>query len=385
MRRCRSPMPAPTRARLERDPGADGGPKGLLTIAGQAGKISADAVEQGRLALDRYGEAEQKAAAQGVNFAKVGVASQIQRLTQRVRSRQDGRHRLQQGGRPGGEGAQRRGKAAEAAKKGTGEFGKQIGFAEAADIAKSAGSRSPAAIATRTRPSSTTTRRSTAGQSRRGSRPSAHEGVNGKWALDIAFAPGLTADKLRKLYGRPGRLAQRRLQGEGHFHIEGSRSTGGRERARGRAPRRSAPRRRRVSPARAISSTPRSCGQARARRRLPRPGEVRPRRDRRAEAGTAGDDRRAGAARADRSPLPRPSSARQGRGARRREEEAGHRSTSRSSSSTKRTATTSRRRSSGSATSSSSTRSRGPRPSTASCSSRSSISSTRRSRSTSRR
>lgn len=119
---------------------------------------------------------------------------------------------------------------AEAAKKAKthteGEFGKQISFADAADIAKGAGLTVTSAY------------RSTAHQAELYNDPrynhagnpvarpgtSAHEGVNGKWALDIAFAPGLTPEKLKKLYGDQGVSLSAVYKESGHFHIEGSRS-----------------------------------------------------------------------------------------------------------------------------------------------------------------
>jgi hypothetical protein len=116
--------------------------------------------------------------------------------------------------------------AAKNAKKGTGEFGKQISFADAAEIAKNAGL------------TVTSGYRSTAKQAALYSDPnvnrpgnpvarpgtSAHEGVNGKWALDIAFADGLTPQKIRKIYGDQGVSLSAVYRERGHYHIEGSRS-----------------------------------------------------------------------------------------------------------------------------------------------------------------
>lgn len=116
--------------------------------------------------------------------------------------------------------------AAKSAKKGVGEFGKQISFDEAASIARSAGL------------TVTSARRSTAKQAALYNDPSvnrpgnpvakpgtsAHEGVNGKWALDIAFAPGLTPEKIKKIYGNQGVSLSAIFKEKGHFHIEGSRS-----------------------------------------------------------------------------------------------------------------------------------------------------------------
>lgn len=104
------------------------------------------------------------------------------------------------------------------------EIGKQISFAEAASIARGAGL------------TVTSAQRSTAKQAelyrtvRTPENPvakpgtSAHEGAHGKWALDIAFAPGLNPAKLRKLYGDQGVTLSAIYKESGHYHIEGSRS-----------------------------------------------------------------------------------------------------------------------------------------------------------------
>jgi hypothetical protein len=116
--------------------------------------------------------------------------------------------------------------AAKEAKKGTGEFGKQIGFADAEAIARSAGL------------TVTSGYRSVARQAQLYNDPnvnkpgnpvappgaSAHNGLNGRWALDIAFAPGLTAESLKKLYGSQGVTLSAVYKESGHFHIEGSTS-----------------------------------------------------------------------------------------------------------------------------------------------------------------
>jgi lambda family phage tail tape measure protein len=125
-------------------------------------------------------------------------------------------------------------RAAQDAKKGTGELGKQISFDAAASIAKDAGL------------TVTSGYRQQFGHGTPGhatqedlynnpaynhpgnpvAKPgsSAHGGANGKWALDIAFAPGLTANKLKKLYGDQGVSLSAVYKESGHFHIEGSRS-----------------------------------------------------------------------------------------------------------------------------------------------------------------
>lgn len=117
-------------------------------------------------------------------------------------------------------------KAAQEAKKhtGSGLSGKQIGFAEATDIARGAGlvvTSGQRSFADQQRLYNTV-RTAANPVARPGT--SAHEGVNGKWALDIAFAPGLTPDKIRKIYGDQGVSLTALYKETGHFHIEGSRS-----------------------------------------------------------------------------------------------------------------------------------------------------------------
>lgn len=104
--------------------------------------------------------------------------------------------------------------------------GVQVSFAQAAAIARAAGLQVNSA------------QRSTAEQARlfndpRVNRPgnpvaapgtSAHEGVRGRWALDIQFAAGLTPQKIRKVFGDEGVSLSVVKKEAGHFHIEGSRS-----------------------------------------------------------------------------------------------------------------------------------------------------------------
>lgn len=117
-------------------------------------------------------------------------------------------------------------KAMDKAAKSAGEYGRRIGFSEASAIASGAGLTVTSAY------------RSTARQRELYNDPavnrpgnpvaapgtSAHEGVNGKWALDIAFAPGLTPQSLKKLYGDEGVTLSAVYKESGHFHIEGSRA-----------------------------------------------------------------------------------------------------------------------------------------------------------------
>jgi hypothetical protein len=137
-------------------------------------------------------------------------------------------------------------KAAKDAKKGTGEFGKQIGFADAEAIAKGAGLKvtsgyrqqfghgTPGHATQEDLYNDPAYNRPGNPVARPGS--SAHGGVNGKWALDIAFAPGLTPEKLKKLYGEQGVSLSAVYKENGHFHIEGSRSqAAGAENAAARA------------------------------------------------------------------------------------------------------------------------------------------------------
>lgn len=117
--------------------------------------------------------------------------------------------------------------AAENAKKGTGDFGKQVDFSGAEAIAAAAGLtvtsgyRSEAKQAELYR----TVRTAANPVARPGT--SAHEGVNGKWALDIAFAPGLTAENLKKIYGDQGVSLTAVYKESGHYHIEGRRPGAG--------------------------------------------------------------------------------------------------------------------------------------------------------------
>lgn len=52
---------------------------------------------------------------------------------------------------------------------------------------------------------------------------SAHEGAKGRWALDIQFAPGLTAGAIKKKFADEG-VSVNVFNERGHFHVSGSRS-----------------------------------------------------------------------------------------------------------------------------------------------------------------
>jgi hypothetical protein len=54
---------------------------GLISLAGQYGRIAPEGVDRARQALDRYSEAQEKAAAAGVNFGKVGAVNEVTSLT----------------------------------------------------------------------------------------------------------------------------------------------------------------------------------------------------------------------------------------------------------------------------------------------------------------
>lgn len=53
---------------------------------------------------------------------------------------------------------------------------------------------------------------------------SAHNGANGKWAIDIQITDGVTPGKIRKVFADQGVSLTKVLKEKGHFHIEGSRS-----------------------------------------------------------------------------------------------------------------------------------------------------------------
>lgn len=120
--------------------------------------------------------------------------------------------------------------AADEAKRGSREAnqqsGRQISFDQAASIARGAGLKVNSAY------------RSTEDQARlfndpKVNRPgnpvaapgaSAHNGANGKWAIDIQITDGVTPGSIRKLYAAQGVSLSKVLKEKGHFHVEGSRS-----------------------------------------------------------------------------------------------------------------------------------------------------------------
>jgi hypothetical protein len=106
------------------------------------------------------------------------------------------------------------------------QFGRQVSFAEATSIAKAAGFQVNSGY------------RSPAEQARLFNDPnvnrpgnpvaapgsSAHNGANGKWAIDIQITDGVTPGKIRKVFADQGISLTKVLKEQGHFHVEGSRS-----------------------------------------------------------------------------------------------------------------------------------------------------------------
>jgi hypothetical protein len=105
-------------------------------------------------------------------------------------------------------------------------FGRQIDFSRAEDIARAAGLQVNSGY------------RSAAQQAALYNNPnvnrpgnpvaapgaSAHNGANGKWAIDVQITDGLTPGKIRQIYAEQGVSLTKVLKEKGHFHIEGSRS-----------------------------------------------------------------------------------------------------------------------------------------------------------------
>lgn len=115
---------------------------------------------------------------------------------------------------------------AKKATKAVGEFGKQVSFDEAASIARSAGFTVNSA-------QRSTERQRELYNDPKVNRPgnpvavpgtSAHEGANGKWALDIQITADVTPDKIRKAFASQGVRLTKVFKEAGHYHVEGSRS-----------------------------------------------------------------------------------------------------------------------------------------------------------------
>lgn len=106
------------------------------------------------------------------------------------------------------------------------QSGRQVSFAEATSIAHAAGFQVNSGF------------RSVAAQSALFNNPavnrpgnpvaapgaSAHNGANGKWAIDIQITDGVTPGKIRKVFADQGVSLTKVLKEKGHFHVEGSRS-----------------------------------------------------------------------------------------------------------------------------------------------------------------
>jgi hypothetical protein len=106
------------------------------------------------------------------------------------------------------------------------QSGRQVSFAEATSIARAAGLQVNSGF------------RSVAAQSALYNNPavnrpgnpvafpgaSAHNGANGKWAIDIQITDGVTPRKIRKVFADQGVSLTKVLKEKGHFHVEGSRS-----------------------------------------------------------------------------------------------------------------------------------------------------------------
>jgi hypothetical protein len=106
------------------------------------------------------------------------------------------------------------------------QSGRQVDFAQATAIAKAAGLQVNSGF------------RSAAAQARLFNDPlvnrpgnpvappgaSAHNGANGRWAIDIQITDGVTPAKIRRVFADQGVSLTKVLREKGHFHIEGSRS-----------------------------------------------------------------------------------------------------------------------------------------------------------------
>ena len=106
------------------------------------------------------------------------------------------------------------------------QFGRQVDFGEATSIARAAGFqvnsgyRSPAQQAALyndpsiNRPGNPVARPGT----------SAHNGANGKWAIDIQISDGVNPASIHKAFADQGVSLSRVFKEKGHYHVEGSRS-----------------------------------------------------------------------------------------------------------------------------------------------------------------
>jgi hypothetical protein len=104
------------------------------------------------------------------------------------------------------------------------QHGKQVSFAGAEAIAQGAGLHVTSGYRSYAQQAQLYNTVRTAANPVAAPGTSAHEGLNGKWALDIAFAPGLSPASLKKLYGDQGVSLSAVYKETGHYHIEGSTS-----------------------------------------------------------------------------------------------------------------------------------------------------------------
>jgi hypothetical protein len=198
--------------------------RGRIEETAKTNQKLADSLAPVESALERARKASDEAASAGASIK--GVGTNIVSLTQALVQGKIGPDAYTKSVNAMAKSLDAAAKAARDAKKGVGEFGKQIGFDEAAQIAKSAGLTVTSAYRSTAKQASLYNDPSVNRPGNPVARPgtSAHEGINGKWALDIAFADGLTPEKLKKIYGSQGVSLTAVYKEKGHFHIEGSRS-----------------------------------------------------------------------------------------------------------------------------------------------------------------
>jgi hypothetical protein len=118
--------------------------------------------------------------------------------------------------------------AASASRSSNAQFGRQVSANEAANIARAAGLQVNSATRSTARQQQLYDAWVAAGRPSDNpvARPgtSAHEGANGRWALDIQITADVTPDKIRKVFASQGVKLTKVFKERGHYHIEGSRS-----------------------------------------------------------------------------------------------------------------------------------------------------------------
>jgi hypothetical protein len=107
------------------------------------------------------------------------------------------------------------------------QSGRQIDFNQAAAIARAAGLQVNSAFRTNAQQAALFNDPSVNRPGNPVAKPgtSAHNGANGKWAIDIQITDGVNPAKIRKIFGDQGVSLSKVLKENGHFHIEGSRSS----------------------------------------------------------------------------------------------------------------------------------------------------------------